>query len=159
VPDLHPAVAGLAPLLGSWSGRGAGEYPTIARFDYLEEVTVGHNGKPFLIYQQRTRSPDGQPMHAETGYIRMPAPGRIELVLAHPTGIAEIDEGTVSDSGEALIIEVVSTSIGRTSSAKEVAALERSFRVAGDELRYTVRMGAVGLPLQHHLRATLLRQP
>ncbi|MBU3749288.1 MAG: FABP family protein [Mycobacterium sp.] len=160
MPELNPAVAALAPLLGTWSGRGSGAYPTIAPFDYLEDVAVGHTGKPFLAYTQRTRSPDGVPMHAEAGYLRMPTPGRVELILAHPTGITEIDEGTVSvDDGGVLTIELRSTSVGRSASAKEVVALERSIRVDGDDLHYTVRMGAVGQPLQHHLSATLSRQP
>ena len=156
--DLHPALAPLAPLLGTWSGRGSGDYPTIDAFEYLEEVSFGHVGKPFLTYTQKTRSPDGLPMHAEAGYLRVPAEGRIELVLAHPSGITEIDEGTVSIAVGALVIDVASTSVGRTSSAKEVVALERSITVAGDELHYSLRMGAVGQPVQHHLSATLFRQ-
>lgn len=159
VVDLHPALAPLAPLLGSWSGRGTGDYPTIEPFDYVEEVVFGHVGKPFLTYSQRTRSPDGAPLHAEAGYLRVPAEGRVELVLAHPSGITEIDEGTLSVVVGALVIQVASTSIGRTTSAKEVVGLERSITLASDELHYTVRMGAVGQPIQHHLTATLFRQP
>jgi hypothetical protein len=159
VADLHPAVAALAPLLGTWAGRGRGEYPTIEPFGYLEEVGFEHVGKPFLRYSQRTKADDdGRPLHAETGYLRVPSPGRIELILAHPTGITEIAEGTLSQHDGVIDIDVESTTIGATASAKEVTALGRSIRVDGDDLTYTLRMAAVGQPLTHHLSATLHRK-
>jgi hypothetical protein len=159
MPDLHPGVTVLAPLLGTWTGHGAGEYPTIASFGYLEEVNFGHVGKPFLAYGQRTKADDdGRPLHAETGYLRVPSAGRVELVLAHPTGITEVQEGVLSLDGSAIVLELRATAIGLTASAKEVTALRRSFRIDGDELTYTVAMGAVGQPLQHHLSATLHRK-
>ena len=157
VPDLYPDIAVLAPLLGTWVGPGAGEYPTIAPFTYLETVTFGHLGKPFLSYSQRTKAADdGRPLHAESGYVRVPEPGRVEFLLAHPTGIVEVLEGTFTT--HPLRIDVTATTIGRSASAKEVTALARSFQCDGDELTYTVQMGAVGQPLQHHLSATLRRQ-
>ena len=157
--ELHPGLTVLAPLLGTWAGTGEGEYPTIPSFGYLEEVTFGHVGKPFLSYGQKTRaSADGRPLHAETGYLRAPSPGRVELVLAHPTGITEIQEGTMAITDGVLELELTATSIGLTSSAKDVTALSRSFRIDGDQLTYTLRLGAVGQPLQHHLAATLHRK-
>ncbi len=157
--ELHPDLAALAPLLGTWAGQGAGKYPTIQPFEYFEEVTFAHVGKPFLAYAQKTKAvADGKPLHAETGYLRVPQPGHIELVLAHPSGITEIEVGTYSVTGDRIEMQMSTTAIGRTPTAKEVTGLGRSFRIDGDELSYSVQMGAVGQPLQDHLAAVLRRQ-
>ncbi|GAB7142245.1 peroxynitrite isomerase [Mycobacterium riyadhense] len=162
LPELHPDLEALAPLLGTWAGRGRGEYPTIQPFEYLEEVVFSHVGKPFLAYGQRTRAvADGKPLHAETGYLRVPQPGHLELVLAHPSGITEIEVGTYSRSGDVIEVELATTPIGvigLTPTAKEVNALGRSLRIDGDQLSYSLQMGAVGQPLQHHLAAVLHRK-
>jgi hypothetical protein len=151
---LHPDVAALAALLGSWSGRGHGEYPTNETFDYDEDVTFTHTGKPFLAYAQRSRhATDGRPLHGESGFWRMPEPGRIELVVAHPNGIVEVAEGTFDGAA----IRLRATTVGRTASAKDVSALERDFTLDGDTLSYSLRMTAVGVPLTHHLAAELHR--
>lgn len=148
----------LEPLIGTWEGSGTGEYPTIDDFSYMESITFTHVGKPVVAYTQRTRHPDsGMPMHAESGYLRVSAPGSIEIVMAQPTGLTEIYEGAVVGGDAPLVIDVRSTSIGATATAKEVTITERTISVTGDDLRYTFRMAAVGHPLQHHLSATLRR--
>jgi hypothetical protein len=157
---MHPDIKDLAPLLGAWTGRGAGTYPTIEPFDYFEDVVFTHVGKPFLVYGQTTRGvADGLPMHAETGYLRVPQPGRVELVLAHPSGVTEIEVGTYSVGADRISMELSTTAIGLAPTAKEVTALSRSFRIDGDELSYSLRMAAVGQPLQDHLAAVLHRKP
>jgi len=157
--DLHPDLQALAPLLGTWEGRGSGEYSTIEPFDYVEEIAFSHVGKPFLAYSQKTKGvADGKPLHAETGYVRVPEPGRVELVLAHPSGVTEIEVGSYRVAGDVIDIELATTSIGLTPTAKEVSTLGRSFRIDGDQLSYSVQMGAVGQPLQHHLAAVLQRK-
>lgn len=159
LPKLHPDLEALAPLLGAWAGRGAGKYPTIQPFEYLEEVVFSHVGMPFLAYAQKTKAvADGSPLHAETGYLRAPAPGRVELVLAHPNGITEIEVGSYTVTGDLIEIELATTSIGLTPTAKEVTALGRTFRIDGDQLSYSMRMAAVGQPLQDHLDAVLHRK-
>ncbi|MEU7767662.1 peroxynitrite isomerase [Nocardia sp. NPDC049190] len=153
---LHPDIAPLAPLLGTWRGSGQGDYSTVEPFGYVEEIRFGHLGRPFLTYRQKTRATaDRRPLHSETGYLRCPRPDRVELILAHPTGITEICEGPLTLDNGRLCLELDSTDIGCSTTAKLVTALGRSIRMSGDTIDYTLRMAAVGEPLQQHLTATL----
>ncbi len=147
----------LADLIGTWQGTGAGEYPTIESFTYVEQVTFTHVGKPFLAYSQRTRDAvDDRPLHAEVGYWRPVSAVHLELVLSHPTGVAELLEGSIS-SGSTTVFDLRTVSVTLTSTAKEVTQLHRWFELDGDTLRYRLAMAAVGRPLTHHLSAELHR--
>ena len=137
-------------------GEGRGDYPTIDPFEYVEEVTIGHVGKPFLAYSQRSRhAVTDLPLHGETGYFRPGGDAGVELVVAHPFGAVEVDVGTLDGQR----IELLSTLVAVTPSAKEVTEVRRVITVEGDEMHYILDMAAVAQPLQFHLEATLLRQP
>ncbi len=152
---MHPDLEPLAFLLGEWAGEGEGAYPTDIRdFRYREEVRFWEGGKPVLLYTQRTVDlDDGAPLHAEMGFWRPKGEGRVEVVISHPTGHAEVSSGTVDGQRIAL----ASTAVTATATAKEVTAVERSFTVDGDVLHYELRMAAVGQPMTDHLTATLHR--
>jgi nitrobindin-like protein len=152
--ELHADVVTLGFLLGTWRGEGKGQYPTIPPFAYGEEVRFWHVGKPFLAYSQRTWSlEDERPLHAEMGYWRPRPNGAVEVILAHPFGIAEIEIGVVTGQR----VELMTHSIEGSPSAKEVGRVERSFHVIEDTLSYDLRMAAVGHPITHHLHADLRR--
>jgi hypothetical protein len=150
---VHPLLEPLAALLGTWHGVGNGEYATIEPFTYEETVTFGHVGKPFLAYTQSTSADDGTPLHGEAGFWRPAGSGRLEVVIAHPTGHAEVADGTVD--GTRYLVR--STEVTAVATAKEVTAIERDVVVDGDVLRYTLRMAAVGCPMSTHLSAELHR--
>jgi hypothetical protein len=159
---MHPALAPLAGLLGTFEGDGEGDYPTIEPFRYRERVVFGHVGKPFLTYQQRTWHPDTDaPMHTEFGYLRIPGPApadapdptRVELVIAQPTGIAEVQEGTLADG----VLRLETTTVGLTATAKDVRSVRRTFTLRDDLLVYDLWMAYAHVPDTHHLHAELHR--
>src|SRR5262249_50491787 len=156
--EPHAALAPVLFLLGRWEGAGVGGYPTIESFQFGQEISFSHNGKPYLIYVSRTWLPDAdgvpsRPLAMETGFWRPQPDGKIEVVLAHPTGIAEIYLGEVTGTKIELATDVVAT----TASAKEVRGGRRLYGLVGSDLAYAYDMAAVGQSLQPHISAQLKR--
>lgn len=151
---MHPELAPLEFLIGTWTGSGHGTYPTIEPFTYTESVTfAAPPGKPFLAYSQRTSDTAGDPLHAEAGYLR-PVAGGCELVIAQPTGIVEVHDGSLDGTSLRFRARVVAA----TATAVEVTDVERNLIADGDVLEYELLMTAVGQPHQVHLRARLVRE-
>lgn len=150
---LHPSLQPVAFLLGAWKGEGRGFYPTIDDFAYLEETRFWSSGRSVLHYEQLTTDAEsGSPRHCETGYVRVDG-DRVEFVIAHPLGIVEIEEGTVSG----VRIDLASVAVATSSTADAVTELARTIEVTNDELTYSLSMTAAGQSLQGHLQAALVR--
>lgn len=149
--NLHKNLEQISFLLGKWKGNGKGFYPTIKDFEYEEEISFTHVGKPFLIYSQKTWKKDENktPLHQEFGYFKSPKEGIVEFLNVQPTGITEIYEGIVK--GKTIILD--SSSISRTSSAKSphVLKTQRIFTLNSDTLSYTFDMETEKQKMQNHL--------
>ncbi|MFL5767409.1 MAG: FABP family protein [Actinomycetota bacterium] len=157
-PALHPDVAALSFLLGTWRGTGEGRYPTVDPFRYGEEMTFTHVGDPFLAYEQKSWSlADRSPLHFERGFLRGGEGGAVELVLAHPLGIVEVSTGTVSAEGGPRVLDLASVTMAHTPSGDRVTGLRRHLEVEGDSMAYTLKMKMEQVPLSPHLRAELRR--
>jgi hypothetical protein len=157
-PPLHPDVAPISFLLGTWRGEGAGEYPTVEDFRYGEEMRFTHVGDPFLVYEQSSwLLEDGAPLHFERGFLRPAPDGALELVLAHPLGIVEVSEGSLKRAGTERVLDLASRIVGLTTTGDRVTALERHLTTRGDEMTYELRMATEETPLATHLRAELRR--
>ncbi len=155
-PSVHPDLQAISFLLGTWVGTGSGVYPTIDDFSYQETATYTHVGKPFIAYGQRTRrSNSDEPLHSEVGYFRPSGMSSVELLIAQPSGISEVHAGVVSGS----TMDLTSTSILTTPTAKEVVSVRRFIVVDGDRMSYELFMAAVGQPHQLHLSAVLQKVP
>lgn len=157
--ELHPACVPLSFLLGTWRGPGVGGYPTLeSDFHFVQQVTFSHVGKPFLAYESRSWLADesGEPVRpggSEAGFWRPVGEGRLEVVLSHPTGVAEIWYGDFTGTR----IELATDAVVRTSTAKEVTAGHRLYGLVDGDLAYAYDMAAVGQPLQAHLSARLAK--
>ncbi|WP_030410325.1 FABP family protein [Streptomyces sp. NRRL S-1448] len=159
-PAPHALLAPLTGLLGTWVGRGRGEYPTLAEeFAYAQEVTFSHDGRPFLRYEARawlldTEDAPLRPAARESGWWRLQPEGRVEALITQPTGIAEILVGRVGEG----TVELSTHQMALTPTAKEVTATRRRYDLTDqDTLTFVHDLAAVGQPLQHHLAAELRR--
>ncbi|APE20197.1 MULTISPECIES: nitrobindin family protein [Streptomyces] len=160
-PAPHELLAPVTGLLGTWTGTGRGEYPTLAEdFTYAQEVTFSHDGRPFLHYEARAwlTGADGAPLRPaarESGWWRLKPEGLIEALITQPTGIAEIMVGRVEDGA----VDLTTHTVALAPTAKHVEATRRRYTLTdGDTLDFVHDLAAVGQRLQHHLSARLRRE-
>jgi hypothetical protein len=163
IPD--PLVP-LSWLIGTWVGVGVVGYPTHEDLQYGQELTFATDGRPFLSYWSRTWLLDEagervRPLATEAGFWRPRPDNKVELLLAHPTGYAEVWVGEVTVTGivDAVItgarVELSTDVVARTESAKEYTGGTRLYGLVEGDLLYRYDMAAVGQPLSAHLSARL----
>jgi hypothetical protein len=88
-PALHADCEPLAFLLGTWRGEGEGEWPRGEPFRYGEEMTFTRRRRLSDVLAAGWMLPDGAPVHFGA-LLPSGRAGRVELVLAHPLGVAEV---------------------------------------------------------------------
>jgi hypothetical protein len=157
--NLHPDLMPLAWLVGTWCGKGRGEYPNVPGFQYAQEVSFNHDGRPFLNYFSRSWIIDEndeivRPAASEVGFWRIKENNVLEVILAHNTGIAEGWVGLVQGAKIQLAMDQGYSS----PSAKIVTAGSRLYGLVEGELFTSYDMAAQGQTLQAHLWSSLERQ-
>jgi len=159
IPEgLHQDLYPLAWLVGTWRGKGQGEYPGITPFLFEQEVTFNHDGRPFLNYFSRSWLVEGdsellKPAAQETGFWRVKPNNVVEVILSHNTGIAE---GWVCRFDGAKIQLVMDQGYS-SPSAKVVTGGTRLYGLVEGELFYAYDMEAQGHQLQAHIWSTMER--
>ncbi|MGL4743018.1 MAG: FABP family protein [Dermatophilaceae bacterium] len=159
---LHPDIAPLAWLVGTWAGAGVVGYPTIESANFGQEVVCAHDGRPFLSWQSRTWLLDDagervRPLATEVGFWRVVPEAddgtNVELLLTHPTGVVEMYAGRA----EPAKVELRTDGVMRSPAAKEYTAGHRLYGYVNSNLMWVMDMAAVGQPVQSHLSAELKR--
>jgi hypothetical protein len=167
-PEIPEQLVPLSWLIGTWVGVGVVGYPTMDDARFGQEVTFATDGRPFLSYWSRSWLLDDagervRPLATEAGFWRPRPENRVELLLAHPTGYAEVWLGEVTVTGivDATItgarVELHTDVVMRTESAKDYSGGTRLYGLVDGDLLYRYDMAAVGQPLTAHLSATLKR--
>ena len=157
--NIHPNVAPFAWLLGSWQGGGDGDYPTIEKFRFGQELLFQQDGRPFMHYMSRAwlLDADGNKIREaaqETGFLRCLEDGEVEMMLTHNTGITELFHGKVDGAK----LELTTDAVMRTKTAKEYAGAHRLYGLVEGDLWFAMDMAAVGQPMQPHLWGKLVRR-
>ncbi len=159
LPDnLHPNCGPVAWMLGTWRGNGHGDYPTIEKFEFGQELIFTHDGRPFLHYMARSWITDenGEKVRdaaIETGFLRCVGEGKVEFLLTHSSGVSELWVGEAADGK----LEMITDAVMRSGTAKEVTGGKRLYGNVEGDLLYAYDMAAVGQPVQPHLWARLKR--
>jgi len=157
--NLHPDLMPLAWLVGTWRGKGRGEYPNVEGFQFAQEVSFNHDGRAFLNYFSRSWIIDKndeivRPAASEVGFWRIKEKNVLEVLLAHNTGIAEGWVGLVQGAKIQLAMDQGYSS----PTAKIVTAGSRLYGLVEGELFTSYDMAAQGQTLQAHLWSSLERQ-
>jgi hypothetical protein len=158
-PNLHPNVAPFAWLLGSWEGGGDGDYPTIEKFRFGQELIFQQDGRPFIHYMAKSwlLDADGNKVRdaaQETGFLRCLEGGAVELLLTHNIGFTELYVGTVDGAK----LELSTDAVVRTATAKEYVGGHRLYGLVEGDLWFAMDMAAMGQELQPHLWGKLVRR-
>jgi hypothetical protein len=149
---LHPQLAPLEFLLGTWEGTSLGRWvpdPVVFR----DRVEFGHVGKPYLTYRQQTWLESGLASHGESGYLAIEDDGAVTWTIAEPSAVVEVHAGAVAGT----TLEVGCVAIGRGPGAINVTTVERRLEVEGDELRYGIRIAMNDEEPADHITGVLHR--
>jgi hypothetical protein len=140
---VHEAIA---PLLGTWRGKGRGTLPGVPAFDYAEEIRFEDLGGDIAYFQRAWDPATGQTLHAEAGIWRVSAEGEVVASIAQARR-NEISAGTVRD-GE---VRLIATTTDAAEGVRPVTANRRVYRLLGDGIHYAYDMatGDMATPEQH----------
>ena len=139
-PSLNDACLALLPLVGVWRGEGEAKHPSLGEtYRFLQQVTIAHDGRPFLTYESRAWRLDGEggnvvePAFREYGFWRPQPDDTIELLITHHTGVTEMFFGKPLNQTS---WQFGTDAVLRTPTSEDVTAASRLYGVVDGALAY-----------------------
>ena len=153
--QLHPSLQVIGWLLGRWEGQGVGLWSTESPFHFLDHMVFSHDGRPRVLYEQRTTGPDGGPSHLELGFITPADDGTYHFTVASPIGITEVLVGDLSGTA----LQFSSVDVGHAPSTDDVTSIRRRLALDLDgALTAEVAIGVNGEEAAPHTESHLSRR-
>ena len=155
---MAPELLGLAWMVGHWEGTGHGEIDGETR-EFAVAVDFTENGAAYLHYIMQWFATDdaGSPtrcLGVETGFWRPKADGQVEVVIAHPEGVAEVYIGQISGAR----IEIRTDLVARTTTADvPVTGGHRLYGNVESDLMFAYDRGTADQDLRPYVWARLAR--
>ncbi|UQA93844.1 FABP family protein [Streptomyces halobius] len=156
--DLNPALVPLAFLLGNWEGAGVYDFPGTEKCNFGQEVSFTHDGRDFLAYTSHSWVLDGEgkkvrPLETESGYWRIDADRKVEVVMIRDQGVAEVWYGELADQKPQ--IELATDAVARTPSAGPYSGGKRLYGYVNGDLMWVGEKTTPEVPLRPYMSAQL----
>ncbi|MFG2312788.1 FABP family protein [Streptomyces sp. NPDC048566] len=137
--DLHKDLVPLAFLLGDWAGVGVHDFPGSEKCNFGQEVSFRHDGRNFLEYRSHSWVLDAEggkvrPLETESGFWRVDADRKVEVVMTRDDGVVEIWYGELADKKPQ--IDLVTDAVARTAASGPYSGGKRLYGYVNSDLMW-----------------------
>ncbi|MEU9139162.1 FABP family protein [Streptomyces sp. NPDC048404] len=137
--DLHKDLVPLVFLLGDWAGVGVHDFPGSEKCNFGQEVSFTHDGRDFLEYRSHSWVLDEngeklRPLETESGFWRVDAERKVEVVMTRDDGVVEIWYGELADKKPQ--IDLVTDAVARTAASGPYSGGKRLYGYVNSDLMW-----------------------
>lgn len=156
--DLHKDLVPLTFLLGTWAGAGVSDFPGAEKCNFGQEVTFTHDGRDFLEYHAHSwvLDSDGKkvrPLESESGFWRIDAERKLEVVMVRDDGVVEVWYGELADRKPQ--IDLVTDAVARTAASGPYSGGKRLYGYVKGDLMWVGEKQTPEVPLRPYMSAQL----
>jgi hypothetical protein len=156
--DLNPSLLPLAFLLGTWEGVGVADFPGEEKCNFGQSVTFSQDGRDFLEYVSHSWVLDAEgnqvrPLESESGFWRVDADRKVEIVMVRDQGIVEIWYGDLGAKKPQ--IDLVTDAVARTAASGPYSGGKRLYGYVNSDLMWVGEKSTPDVELRPYMSAHL----